>query len=204
MAEPSPWLGSCPTKFFTWKQFKNIESGQSQEARVNEGDTFRPDQDRPGVEAAPDTDGAVSLHELENSLGFLLRISQVRAYERFYAAFDEIGLRPGEFSVMWVILRNPGVRQGLLAETLGIKPAQMTKMIRRLEVQDRIRRVIPDDDRRSVRLYLTEGGEAFVRDHRDAFFGHDDYHNHGLSEAECRQLAHLLRRYSGVGRRADD
>jgi len=171
---------------------------------VNKGDTFRPEEDRPGAEAAPESDGAVSLYELEESLGFLLRISQVRAYERFYAAFDEIELRPGEFSVMWVILRNPGVRHGLLAETLGIKPAQMTKMIRRLEVQDRIRRVIPDDDRRSVRLYLTAGGKAFVREHRDAFFGHDDYHNHGLSEAECRQLAHLLRRYSGVGRRTDN
>lgn len=149
------------------------------------------------AQTAPDLDEAVSLGELKHSLGFLLRLAQVRNFERFYDAFGDIGLRPGEFSVLWVIRRNPGVRQGLVAETLRIKPAQMTKMIRRLEEQGRIRRVIPDDDRRSVRLFLTREGEAFIETHRDAFLGQDDYHRHGLSEAESRQLAHLLRRYSG-------
>ena len=141
-----------------------------------------------------------TLGELDESLGFLLRLSQVRAFERFYAAFGEMDLRPGEFSAMWVIRRNPGLRQGLLAETLGIKPARMTKMIRRLEERDRVRRVIPDDDRRSVRLHLTEAGRAFTDAHREAFFGQDDYHHHGLSETESRQLARLLRRYAGIGR----
>lgn len=151
-----------------------------------------------GNEGAP-----VTLGELDSSLGFLLRVSQVRAFERFFSAFGDIGLRPGEFSVMWVIRNNPGVRQGLLAETLAIKPAQMTKMIRRLEQQGRIRRVIPDDDRRSVRLYLTEAGEQFTAEHREAFFGHDDYHQHGLSEAEAAQLAKLLRRYCGLSGETD-
>jgi len=143
----------------------------------------------------------LSLGELRESLGFLLRIAQVRNYERFYDAFGDIGLRPGEFSVIWVIRQNPGVRQGVLAETLRIKPAQMTKMIRRLEDKGRIRRVIPDDDRRSVKLFLTEAGERFAEANRDAFFGQDDYHNHGLSELDARQLAQLLRRYSGFEKR---
>ena len=145
----------------------------------------------------------ISLGELDSSLGFLLRMAQLRAFERFYAAFGELDLRPGEFSMMWVIRRNPGVRQGLLAETLGIKPAQMTKMVRRLELQGRVSRIIPDDDRRSVRLYLTAAGDGFIDAHKEAFFGHDDYHNHGLSEADCRQLAQLLRRYAGLETEAD-
>ena len=152
---------------------------------------------------AETTGEALSLGELEHSLGFLLRMAQIRAFERFFDAFGELDLRPGEFSVLWVIRRNPGVRQGMLAETLGIKPAQMTKMIRRLEVQGRVSRIIPDDDRRSVRLFLTKAGEQFAEAHKDAFFGHDDYHNHGLSETECRQLAELLRRYSGLETEAD-
>ena len=155
-------------------------------------------------EALAETDEVLSLGELEKSIGFLLRISQLRSYERFYAAFAESDLRPGEFSVLWVIRRNPGVRQGLVAETLGIKPAQMTKMIRRIEDQGRIRRVIPDDDRRSVRLFLTEDGEAFTSAHREKFFGQDDYHRHGMAEKDARELARLLQNYSGFRRPAPE
>lgn len=144
------------------------------------------------------TDEAVSLGELEGSLGFLLRIAQVHAFQRFYEAFGEGGLRPGEFSVMWVIRRNPGIRQGLLADTLEIKPAQMTKMIRRIEEQGHVKRVIPDNDRRSVQLYLSASGEAFTEAHRAAFFTHDDHHHLQLTERESDQLARLLRRYIGL------
>lgn len=153
--------------------------------------------------AAERSDHAVSLGELEGSLGFLLRIAQVHTFERFYETFSGIDLRPGEYTVMWVIRRNPGIRQGLLAETLGIKPAQMTKMIRKLEDMGRIRRIIPDSDRRSVELFLTAGGEAFIDAHRKAFFGHEDPADFDLSPEEWRQLAHLLRRYTGIEKRPE-
>lgn len=144
-----------------------------------------------------DHEEEINFGELEGSLGFLLRIAQVRNFEKFYAAFDALGLRPGEFSVLWLMRLNPGVRQGQLAENLKIKPAQMSKMIRRLEEHGRIRRLIPDHDRRSVRLYLTKDGEDFTNAHRDDFFGQDHYHRHDLSELEAKQLARLLQKYSG-------
>lgn len=147
------------------------------------------------AQPAQQSDGAVDLGELNQSLGFLLRIAQVSAFDRFYAAFGKIDLRPGEFSAMWVIRRNPGLRQGVLAETLHIKPAHMTKMIRRLEERGFIRRVIPDDDRRSVRLFLASAGDRFIETHRAAFLGQDDYHDHGLTAAELDELTRLLRRY---------
>ncbi|GAA4219257.1 DNA-binding MarR family transcriptional regulator [Sagittula marina] len=141
---------------------------------------------------------AVALGELEDSLGFLLRVAQVRSFERFYAAFDELKLRPGEYSLLWLVKLNPGVRQGHLGDTLRVKPAQMSKMIRRLEQQGRLRRVIPDGNRRSVLLHLTDAGEAFITAHHAAFFGHDDYHQHDLTQEEEQQLAALLRKYSGI------
>ncbi|MEO8241924.1 MAG: MarR family transcriptional regulator [bacterium] len=138
-----------------------------------------------------------ALGGLEDSLGFLLRICQLRVYEAFYERFGEDELRPGEFSVMWVIHLNPGIRQGVLAATLRIKAAQMTKMVRRLEEQDKISREIPDDDRRSVRLTLTAMGESFIADQQAAFFGNESYHNHPLPPAEAAELARLLRKYAG-------
>ncbi len=142
----------------------------------------------------------VDLGELNTTLGFLLRVAQVRIFDSFYERFGDDGLRPGEFSTLLLIDCNPGIRQGLLAQTLWIKPAHMTKMIRRLEDQALITREIPDDDRRSVKLDLTEAGRAYVADQRLRHSGANDYHRHDLTPTEERELARLLRKFTGLDR----
>jgi DNA-binding MarR family transcriptional regulator len=143
-------------------------------------------------------DAPVRLGELSGSLGFLLRIGQLRIYEQFYARFGDQGLRPGEFSVLWVVHLNPGISQGKVAQALRIKPAHMTKIVRRFEASGTIRREIPDHDRRSVHLWLTDAGDAFVGAHKPAFIGPDSYHSHDLAPGELADLIRLLRRYAGL------
>ena len=141
-------------------------------------------------------DKHLDIGDLENSLGFLLRICQVKVYDQFFNYFHGLDIRPGEFSVWWVIHLNPGVMQGDVAEMLRIRPAHMTKIIRRGEENGWVRRTIPDNNRRSVSLALTETGETFVTKLRDSFFGADSYHHHSLSEEEHAQLTVLLRKYA--------
>lgn len=150
------------------------------------------------VEVEDDAEGRLAFGPLAHSLGFLLRLAQVRNFEQFFDRFGDLDLRPGEFSVMWVIAQNPGIRQGHLARALAIKPAHMTKVIRRLEELGRLHRTIPDDDRRSVRLALSEAGEDFVETNTHAFFGLDSYHRHDLTSAEYETLTSLLKKYSGI------
>ncbi|QOL79424.1 MarR family winged helix-turn-helix transcriptional regulator [Pseudooceanicola spongiae] len=147
---------------------------------------------------AADPAPAVRLGALGQSLGFLLRVCQVRVYDQFYDRFGDADLRPGEFSLLWVISQNPGIKQGLLAQTLAIKPAHMTKTVRRCVAQGLLRRVIPEDDRRSVQLSLTLLGTDFVEANRHNFFGADAYNTHSLTEEEAATLAHLLRRFCGL------
>ncbi|WP_373353616.1 MarR family winged helix-turn-helix transcriptional regulator [Pseudoroseicyclus sp. CXY001] len=139
----------------------------------------------------------VELGELGTSLGFMMRIAQLRLFERFFERFGGLDLKPGEFSLLWVIHLNPGIRQGGLAHALRIKPAHMTKLIRKLEEQGIVTRHIPDDDRRSVELTLTEPGKRFVEERQADFFGADDYHGNALTRAERLQLAELLQKYCG-------
>lgn len=152
---------------------------------------------------SPQLTGDVQLGELNNSLGFLLRVAQVRVYDQFYERFGADDLRPGEFSMLWIMHLNPGIKQGILAQTLRIKPAHMTKTVRRFEDQGLIEREIPDHDRRSVLLKLTEKGEGFVAANRPNFFGDNAYNSHGLSAGEAATLARLLRRYVGLEGRED-
>lgn len=144
-----------------------------------------------------DSEEAVEFGPLSHSLGFLLRIAQLRNFAHFYSRLGESDLRPGEFSVMWLIHLNPGIRQGHLGRILSIKPAHMTKVVRRLEELGRLQRTIPEQDRRSVRLSLTEQGRHFVETHQAHFFGEDSYHNHGLTQKETETFVRLLRKYSG-------
>ena len=151
------------------------------------------------LDPAPQAGDAVALGELSNSMGFLLRMAQVQVFDFFFEDLGQVGLRPGEFSVLWVLHLNPGVRQGLLAQRLRIKRAHMTKMIRDFEQRGLVERRTPEQDRRAVELRLTGEGEAFVRDHAEAFFTHDSRRPSTLTEAERTQLFALLQKYVGLG-----
>ena len=150
-----------------------------------------------GENPIPGDDQDITIGELANSLGFLMRIAQVRVFDKFFERFADSELRPGEFSILWVIHLNPGIRQGRLAQTLNIKPAHMTKTIRRLEQANMVTREVPDLDRRSVHLSLTAAGESFIADNQAHFFGENTYHDSNLTPEEARQLAKLLKKYCG-------
>lgn len=150
-------------------------------------------------EHSPNTNSK-SLHfgEIGNSLGLLLRLAQVRVFGVFYDKLSHHGLKPGEFTVLWLISLNPGSRQGSIARQIRIKPAHMTKLISRVVDAGLVERVIPKDDRRSIKLWLTEQGEQFVGENKREFLNYLKHENSGLSEDEFGQLIHLLRVFNGM------
>ncbi|ADZ71290.1 MarR family winged helix-turn-helix transcriptional regulator [Polymorphum gilvum] len=150
--------------------------------------------------APPLTADKVEMGQLEVSLGFLLRVSQLRVFEYFYKEIGHLGLKPGEFSVLWLIYCNPGIRQGILAQRLMIKNAHMTKLVRAFESDGYIMRTIPDHDRRAVELDLTPMGREFVARHRSDFFGYIGSLDSHLSADEKNELIRLLRKFSGLDR----
>ncbi len=143
-------------------------------------------------------DDRVELGEITGSVGFLLRMAQLKAFDFFFKILDGEDLRPGEFTVIWVIQLNPGLRQGSIARCLRIKPAHMTKLIARLVERGLVDRSVPDDDRRSVRLALTPEGEAFVARYREQFLHLHLAERSDLSPDEAATLIRLLSRYAGL------
>lgn len=143
-------------------------------------------------------DDRVELGEITGSLGFLLRMAQLHAFDYFFQTLGEYDLRPGEFTVLWVIGLNPGLRQGTIARRLNIKAAHMTKLVQRLVNAGWVNRTVPEDDRRSVRLTLTADGEAFVARYRDRFLHAHLAERSNLTGEEAETLIALLRRYTGL------
>lgn len=135
---------------------------------------------------------SVDLGELSGSVGFMLRMKQTRAYDQFFHEFAGTDVRPGEFTVLWVLALNPGLRQGTLARVLNIKAAHMTKLVQRLVRAGHVRRTVPPEDRRSVRLALTEAGRAHLEANRGRFLAVHKAERVGLSDAEMATLLSLL------------
>lgn len=140
----------------------------------------------------------VALGELQDSLGFLMRLAQLRVFENYFEALGQYGMRPGEFSVLVVIGHNPGIRQGVLASKLMIKRAHITKVVRRLEDEGLVDRRIPDEDRRVVELTLTAKGRAFVAERAAVLHAFDQSVPEGLTRKDRDQLVHLLRKLLGL------
>lgn len=146
----------------------------------------------------PASADAVDLGDLRTSLGFLVRLAQLRVFEDYFEALGRYRMRPGEFSVLVVIGNNPGIRQGVLAQTLRIKRAHITKVIRKLEDRDLVTRRIPDEDRRVVELSLTPDGQSFVAERAEMMRAFDDAVPSGMTRAERDELVRLLQKFLGL------
>lgn len=145
------------------------------------------------------SDERVDLGELTGSLGFVLRLAQLRVYGRFFRAFGDPDVKPGEFTVLWVIALNPGVRQGAVARVLHIKPAHMTKLVQRLVTEGLVDRHVPPHDRRSVELNLTAAGLAQVEGTRATLARVHEAERKGLTAAENAELMRLLGKLAFAG-----
>ena len=140
----------------------------------------------------------VRLGPLADSLGFLLRLSQLASFRDFFTSLDDFDMRPGEATVLMLIGENPGVRQGVLAKRLMIKRAHMTKMIRAMEDTGLVSRTVPEDDRRSVELWLTTRGKTRLAAMRGPWAAHEARPARNLSPREEAELKRLLRQHLGL------
>jgi len=158
---------------------------------------MNPHSDQPSI-LHPGQDSEIRLGRLSGSLGFLLRLAQLQVFEQFYDDPALSALKPGEMTLLWVLGLNPGIRQGQLAERLRIKRSAATLIVRDLEARNLLAREIPDHDRRSVSLSLTEEGSRYLAEHAAVFFTQDALPHPPLNTGESRQLITLLQRLTGV------
>ena len=63
------------------------------------------------------TRAKLDLGPLPHLLGYALRRAQIAVFADFIAAFEPLGLRPAQFSVLLLIDINPGCKQ---SDNLGV------------------------------------------------------------------------------------
>lgn len=77
------------------------------------------------------------------------------------------GSKRGRGNVMAVIAQRPGISQKELAETLEIQPASVSELLMKLEQKGLVLREKDEQDRRSMKVSLTEEGQAALEEPRE-------------------------------------
>lgn len=101
--------------------------------------------------------------QMGNIIGYQLRKAQLAVFQYFQEVFSELKLRPAEFSVLSLIIQEPGQKQSEIAQKLGIKRANFVALMDTLEQRGLAERRKGEKDRRSHSLYITQEGERFMK-----------------------------------------
>lgn len=143
--------------------------------------------------SSPSSTG-VKLGELENILGFHLRLANVAVFQDYQVTMAGLSLTPKQFAVLELIETNPGASQIDLANCLRMDKASMMALVNKLEGRNAIERRQSENDRRRQELFVTEDGLALANTARNLRAAHEARFKDRFSEDEVAQLVSYLRR----------
>nr|WP_315463488.1 MarR family transcriptional regulator [uncultured Rhodoferax sp.] len=130
----------------------------------------------------------------EDSLGYKLRLAQVRAYDMFYETLTPLDLTPARVTALSLIAMHPGINQSALAKALDVAGPSVMKVVDTLEQSGWVRRLDVKGDRRRYSLEITAPGYEYLEELRTKLDLYEKKLSQHLSAAERRQLSDLLDR----------
>jgi DNA-binding MarR family transcriptional regulator len=136
------------------------------------------------------------------SVAFLLSQVGILASQRFARRIAEVGLHPPQFRVMNIVDAAEGQSQQAIAEAIGAPPSRMVAIVDELEEAGLVERRPHPSDRRVRALYLTAAGRKILAQGRKIAGEHEEELMQGLSAADRKRLAALLRKVvdeQGIG-----
>jgi DNA-binding MarR family transcriptional regulator len=104
----------------------------------------------------------VDTHFLETLIGYNARRAALAIIGEFLEKMAVYGLKPVDFSVMSVVVHNPGVTSRQLCASLNILPPNLVSLIQSLDSRGLIERLPHPHDGRAVGLHPTEKGRALM------------------------------------------
>jgi DNA-binding MarR family transcriptional regulator len=130
---------------------------------------------------------------LDDLLGYALRRAQNALYLDFYRATAELDVSPQRFAALVLVGRNPGMRQGLLAQAMGLHRSGALRLTDWLTDRGWMERRDDAEDARRWGLFLTAAGKRQLTVLERRVRVHDARLMSGLGERAARLKADLER-----------
>lgn len=143
---------------------------------------------------APLATAQVDTRFLESLMGYNTRRASVAIIERFMREMAVYDLRPVSFSVMSVVVHNPGITSRQLCTSLGLLPPNLVGMINTLQKRELIERRPHPSDRRAVSLHASTKGYKLMGSAEQTAARLEAEATANLSAGEVKTLMRLLRK----------
>jgi DNA-binding MarR family transcriptional regulator len=131
---------------------------------------------------------------LETLLGYNARRAALAVIELFMVRMAVYRLRPVDFSVLSLIVHNPGITSRQLCTTLGILPPNLVNLVGTLEKRELIERKPHPRDGRATGLHPTPSAQKLMRQAERTAAELEQEVADRLTPGEQKTLLRLLRK----------
>jgi DNA-binding MarR family transcriptional regulator len=130
----------------------------------------------------------------QESLGYQVNHLARLLAQALAARIAPFGVVPGQFAQLLTLFEEDGLTQRELCDRVRIEQATMAKTLQRMQ-RDGLVRCVPDpDDRRRIRVYLTDHARAIEHDLVAAARSVNTSVTEGLTDAEAAGFLDLTTR----------
>ena len=136
----------------------------------------------------------LELGQLDDVLGFHIRMASAAIYRDFSASMAALDLTQKQVAVLELIANNANVSQIDLAATLGTDRATMMALVDRLELRGLVERRPSQTDKRRQILSLTADGMTTLASAREAVAAHEQRFTSRFDAGELEGLIAGLKR----------
>lgn len=131
---------------------------------------------------------------LETLLGYNARRAALAVIEVFLPRMSQYRMRPVDFSVLSLVVHNPGITSRQLCTALGILPPNLVALVGTLEKRELIERKPHPRDGRATGLHPTAAAIKLMRQAEKTASELEREVGDRLSAAELKTLLRLLRK----------
>lgn len=124
-----------------------------------------------------------------------LRVTQAARSQRTYSAklLSQIGLHPGQETVLKSLNKEDGQSMSQLACELGVRPPTVTKMINRLSAQGYVERRASKTDGRQSHVFLSAAGIGLLSEIDKAWKALENASMKGIEDKDRKLMRKLLK-----------
>jgi len=135
-----------------------------------------------------------ALGELNDIVGFHIRLAHGAVYRHFSETFADLDLTQKQVSVLWMVDDHPGVSQIEVGSRLRMDRATTMTIVNRLQSRGFLRRERSETDGRKQALYATDEGAKALGKAKVAIHEHESWLKSRFTAEEIDKLVEMLAR----------
>jgi DNA-binding MarR family transcriptional regulator len=150
------------------------------------------------MDSSPEAcDESVYIGEIDDILGFHIRLAHGAAYRHFMKSFKDLGMTQKQVSVLWLVGDHPGIAQADLSKRLQLDRATVMAIVNRLARRKFVVRGESAIDGRKQTLKLLPTGTRALHEAKRSIRAHEKWLKGRFTARELKTLIELLRRIHG-------